>query len=85
MGKFMLNGDSTKFYMVNYMGPYTSIIEDPTHGQQNLGGSSRPFSGQTISKSENTIAIQIQEMEGSINGYNCHYWTQLKLKKIESW
>ena len=85
MGKFMLNGDSTKFYMVNYMGPNTSIIEDPTHGQSNLGGSARPFSGQTISKADNTIAIQIQEMEGSINGYNCHYWTQLKLKKIQSW
>ena len=85
MGRFVLNDDTTKHYMVNYMGSFTSIIEDPTHGEQNMGGSARPFSGQTISKEDNTISIQIQEMEGSIGGYNCHYWTQLTLRKIESW
>ena len=85
MGKFVLNGDTSKYYMVNYMGSYTSIIEDPIHGQQNLGGSARPFTGCTISKSDMTVSIQIQEMEGSIGGYNCHYWTQLTFKKIQSW
>ena len=85
MGKFVLNGDTSKHYMVNYIGSYHSIIEDPTHGQQNLGGSARPFSGYTISKSDMTVSIQIQEMEGNINGYNCHYWSQLTFKKIESW
>ena len=85
MGRFLLNDDTTKFYMVNYMGQNTSIIEDPTHGQQNLGGSARPFFGKTISKVDNLISIEIQHMEGSIDGYNCHYWTELRLKKIESW
>jgi hypothetical protein len=85
MGRFVLNDDTSKYYMVNYMGSYTSIIEDPIHGQQNLGGSARPFNGYTISKSDMTVSIQIQEMEGNIGGYNCHYWTQLKFKKIQSW
>jgi len=85
MGKFVLNDDFSRYYMINYMGLHTTIIEDPTHGQQNMGGSARPFSGYTISKKDSLIGINIQEMEGSINGYNCHYWTQLTLKKIESW
>ena len=85
MGRFVLNDDTTKYYMVNYMGQNTSIIEDPIHGQQNLGGSARPFFGKTISKADNIISIEIQHMEGSIYGYNCHYWTELKLKKIEVW
>lgn len=85
-GKFELNGDSTKFYQVQYNGMNKSIIEDPTHGQSNLGGSARPFSGQTISKSEGIIAIQIQETEDvDNNGHAIHYWTQLTLKKIKSW
>lgn len=84
-GKFILNDDISKYYMVNYMGQYTSIIEDPTHGQQNMGGSARPFVGYTISKNDNLIGIKIGEMEGSIDGWNCHYWTVLTLKKIEFW
>lgn len=84
-GKFVLNDDLSRYYMVNYMGSYTSIIEDPTHGQQNMGGSARPFSAYTISKKDSLIGMSIGEMEGSIDGWNCHYWTVLTLKKIEYW
>ncbi len=85
IGKFVLNDDTTHYYGVQYTGMYRTIVEDPTHGQQNIGGSARPFSGQTISVASQTIAIEIEEMEGSINGYNCRYWTQLTLRKIKSW
>lgn len=85
-GKFVLNDDTTKFYRVNYIGTYTTIIEDPTHGQQNMGGSARPFSGQTISTANQTVGITIQEMTGTdSNGNSIHYWTQLTLKKTQSW
>lgn len=85
-GKFELNGDSTKYYRVQYTGMYKSIIEDPNHGQSNMSGSARPFSGQTINKADGTIAIQIQEMNSTDgNGHAIHYWTQLTLKKIQSW
>ena len=84
-GNFILNNDTTKHYEIYYMGMYMSIIEDPFEPQGLLGGSARPFSGQTISEADSTVAIQIQEMEGSLNGHNCHYWTQLKLKKIHAW
>jgi hypothetical protein len=83
IGNFVLNEDTTRYYGVQYTGLNQSIIEDPTHGQQNLGGSARPFSGQTIDAT--TIAIQIEEVYASVNGQNCHYWTQLTLKKIKSW
>jgi len=82
-GKFVLNGDTSKHYAVFYMGENKSIIEDPVQPQMLLSGSSRPFSGQRLN--DNTIVLQIQEMEGSINGENCHYWTQLTLKKLRSW
>jgi len=84
-GKFVLNGDTSKHYALYLIGRNSTIIEDPVNPQNLLGGSSRPFSGQTISITDSTVAIQIQEVEGSINGYNCHYWTQLTLKKIKSW
>jgi len=31
------------------------------------------------------IRLQIQEMQISINGYNCKIWNELTLKKIEEW
>ncbi len=85
IGKFVLNDDTSHHYGVNYIGNYRSIVEDPTHGEQNLGGSARPFSGQTIDLQNKIIAIQIEEVEGSIDGYNCRYWTQLTLKKVQEW
>lgn len=86
-GKFVLNGDTTKHYAVYYMNQYKKIVEDPIYGmtQPLMGGSARPFSGQILDYAEKTIVMQIQETEGSINGYNCRYWTQLTLKKIEEW
>ena len=86
-GKFVLNDDTTKHYGVSIMGWNKAIVEDPVYGmsQQLLGGSSRPFSGQILNYYDKTVVMQIQEMEGSINGYNCRYWTQLTLKKIEEW
>lgn len=86
-GRFILNGDTSKHYAVYYYNQYKSIVEDPIYGQteQLLGGSARPFSGQILNYDDKTIFIQIQEVEGSIDGYNCKYWTQLTLKKIEEW
>jgi hypothetical protein len=89
-GKFELNGDSDKYYRVYYKGMHKTIIEDPDNGQSNLGGSARPFSSQTISKIDGTIAIQIQETKGTIEDVNgkkhaVRYWTHLTLKKIQSW
>lgn len=85
VGKFVLNGDTTKHYGVNYISIYSTIIEDPVYGmtEQLLGGSARPFTGQVWDINQKTIAMQIQESVGSINGQNVRYWTQLKLKKIE--
>jgi hypothetical protein len=85
-GKFVLNDDTTKFYQVNYVGLYRTIIEDATHGQSNLGGSARPFSGITIDNVNQIVGITIQEMEGiDGNGHAIHYFTQLTLKKTLSW
>lgn len=85
IGKFVLNDDTSHYYGVNFIGHYTTIVEDPTHGQQNMGGSARPFSGITLDYANQIVGITIEEMEGSINGENCRYFTELTLKKIQSW
>jgi len=84
-GRFVLNGDVSKHYMVNYIGMYSTIIEDPIYGatEQLMGGSARPFSGKILNINEMTIKIQIQEMVETINGKDVRYWTELTLKKIE--
>lgn len=86
-GKFVLNSDTTKHYAVYFSGLNKTIVEDPTYGvtQQLLGGSAKPFSGQILNYEEKTVVMQIHEAYTSINGYNCKYWTQLTLKKIEEW
>jgi len=84
-GNFVLNGDTTKLYAVRYSGNNKTIIEHPTAFTQLMGGSSRPFSGWTTDLANKVIVIHIQEMEGSMNGYNVHYFTELTLKKVKSW
>lgn len=86
LGRFVLNDDTTKFYCVQYTGSYKTIIEDPNHNQQNLGGSARPYSGQTVDLANQIVHMQIQEMEGTdFNGHPIHYWTRLTLKKVQEW
>jgi len=84
-GRFVLNGDTTKLYLVQYTGVYTTIIEDSKSPVQLLGGSARPFKGWTTDFDNKMIIIHIQEMEGSLNGENVHYYTELTLKKIKEW
>jgi len=81
-GIFLLNNDTSKHYSVYHTKHEQAIVEDPTHNEHNLGGSSRPFSGITIDKVNKIIVLHIQDMEGSINGYNCYYWTEITLKQI---
>jgi hypothetical protein len=64
---------------------YTSIIEDPNHGQQNMGGTSRPISGETIDLANKIIRIYIQTSYTTINGDNCEYFTELTFKKTQEW
>jgi len=84
-GKFKLNSDSTKFYEVNYIGSYRTIIEDATHNQSNLGGSSKSYNISIVDLQTKTVKIEIGENNGSISGYNCSYFTVLTLVKIEEW
>jgi len=86
-GVFVLNDDEDKHYRFHFNGPYKSIIEDPIHGmdEQLMGGSARPYSGSILDYKNKLVSVRIQESEGSIDGYNCRYWTQLTLQKVEEW
>ena len=80
-GRFVLNGDTTKLYMVNYTRDYSTIIEDLNGGQQNMGGSARPFTGRTLSFIDSTVAIRVQTDNIQLGGYSCEYFTELIFKK----
>jgi|ERR1035437_3196570 hypothetical protein len=84
-GKFALNSDTTKFYLIQYNTDFTSIIEDPNHNQNNLGGSSRPFSGSTTNTHDSLVAIDVQTGYVTLNGDACEYFTELTFKKIQNW
>jgi hypothetical protein len=47
-----------------------------------MGGSSLPFSGQTVDYVNKIVRIQIFEANANIGGYNCKYWTELTMQKI---
>lgn len=80
---FLLNRDSSKVYGLNVTSSFSSIIENPTSGQQLMGGSSRPFSGWTIDYDNKIVILHIEEVEASVGGYNCRYFTELRLRKIK--
>lgn len=84
-GNFVLNDDTTHFYKVHYTSSFTSIIEDPNHGQQNMGGSSRPITGETVDLANKIIRVYIQTSYATINGNNCEYFTELTFKKTQEW
>ena len=84
-GKFVLNDDTTHFYKVHYTANNTSIIEDPIHGQLNMGGSSRPIVGETIDIQNKIIRVYVQTSYITLNGNLCEYFTELTFKKIQEW
>jgi hypothetical protein len=84
-GDFVLNGDTTKQYLVHYSGRFTSITEDYRYNQSNIGGSARPFISEVASVSDKTIYIYLQEQYVTINGDACKYFTKLTFKKIKEW
>ena len=86
-GRLIIDDDSTKHYMVNYIGMNSTIIEDPVEGmqQQMMGGSSRPFTLYVIDYENKILGMRINQIECSINGYNCKTWNEIRLQKIEEW
>ena len=71
---------------MHYTSSFTTIIEDPIHGQQNMGGSSRPIIGKTLNKTDKTLLINIQTGHYTdINGDVCEYYTELTFKKTKEW
>jgi hypothetical protein len=87
-GSFILNEDTSRVYGLTVSSNYTSITENPlatSPSQLYMGGSARPFSGWTEDYDNKIIVLHIQEVEGSINGYNCRYFTEIRMKKIKEW
>ena len=87
-GKLIVKGKKNieEEYAIYFIGNNKSIVEKfNSENKTIIGGSARPFSGQTVDYANGIIRIQIQEMEGSIEGYNCHYWSELTFQKVDAW
>lgn len=84
-GRFILNGDSANQYGFNMTTSNWTIIESPTSGIQQMGGSARPISADLINYNEKIVEFKIQETYNSIKGENWTYFSMLKFKKIKEW
>jgi hypothetical protein len=89
-GEFILNGDIEDPYGFHVTKNNWTIIEHTTSGRTNspttikLGGSARPIDADIISEEDGTAYFYIQQGTGSVNGYNCTYLSELKMRKIRN-
>jgi hypothetical protein len=87
-GEFVLDGDTA-----NPMGFYVTksdwtIMEHPTstsYDDMQLGGSSRPIEAYVYDYGEQIVDFYVQIAYENIDGYNCKYFTEMRMKKIEEW
>ena len=84
MSEFILNRDTIDTYGLNVTNSNYSIVEHPTTtnvGNLLLGGSARNVTP-IFNNHCKTLEIIVQEAYENINGYNHHYYTILKFKKL---
>lgn len=83
--EFILNKDSLNPYGYQESASYRSIIEHPTagFGDQQMGGSARPFVAYTEDYDAGLLNIRIQEAYEGIDGYNWKYFSVLTFKLID--
>ncbi len=87
-GEFVLNNDT-----INPMGFYVTktewnIVEHPlasTASQMQLGGSSRNIEAYVYDYGQEIVDFYVQVAYENINGYNCKYFTELRMQKVEAW
>jgi len=87
-GEFVLNSDT-----LNPMGFYVTksnwtIVEHPQAtniDDMQLGGSSRPIEADIYDYGQEIVEFYVQITYENIDGYNCKYFTELKMQKIEQW
>ena len=81
-GNFVLNGDTSKHYLIQYTGQNMSIIDNPNNTVLLMGGSARPLmDAETVSYANQTISLKIDDATND----TCEYVTVLTFKKIKSW
>jgi len=62
------------------------ICEHPVYGmeEQLIGGSARTFTDfETYDFMKDLVTIKVRETQSNIDGYNCEYFTILKLRKLD--
>lgn len=84
ISEFILNMDTLGVYGLNVTSSNYTVIEHPSTNNVNdllLGGSARNITP-IFNNHCKTLEILTQESYENINGYNHHYYTILKFKKV---
>lgn len=84
-GEFVLNSDS-----LNPMGFYVtksewSIVEHPqvtNAADMQLGGSARPLEAYVYNYNDSIVDFYVQITYENIDGWNCKYFTEMRMQKI---
>lgn len=84
-GQFVLNGDTTNPFGFYVTKSEWTIVEHPTTNNPQIGGSSRPIESYLHSYNDSICNFYVQLSYESINGYNCKYFTEMRMKKIQGW
>jgi hypothetical protein len=87
-GEFVLNDDTA-----NPMGFYVTksnwqIVEHPlasNASEMQLGGSARPIEAYIDDYGQEIVKFSVQLAYENIGGYNCKYFTQMRMQKIDRW
>jgi|TARA_R110000782_G_scaffold35082_1_gene84024 hypothetical protein len=84
ISEFILNMDTLEVYGLNVTNSNYTVIEHPSTNNPNdllLGGSARNITP-IFNNHCKTLEILTQESYENINGYNHHYYTILKFRKV---
>lgn len=87
-GEFILNDDTTQPYGFYVTKSDWTIVEHPltnSGDDMQLGGSARPIEAYVLSYNDSIVNFYVQLAYENIGGWNCKYFTEMTMQKIEGW
>lgn len=87
-GEFILNNDTIQPYGFYVTKSDWTIVEHPlsdNYDGMGLGGSARPIESYVVDYDDSIVNFYVQLAYENIDGWNCKYFTEMTMQKIEGW
>tara|TARA_Y100000389_G_scaffold82433_2_gene79037 strand:- start:2703 stop:3281 length:579 start_codon:yes stop_codon:yes gene_type:complete len=87
-GEFIFNSDTIQPYGFYVTRSEWTIVEHPLTNNTNdmlLGGSARPIEAYMYDYNDSIVNFYVQNAYENIDGWNCTYFTEMRMQKIEGW